>query len=138
MRGANGFVKTASLGLWLCLCLAGTSPAAEKRSEAAPKGGWQKWIRDGDLVHHVIPKYPVEAREWGIQGTVVVRLDLRPDGTVAKATAERKTRSLLLNGAAVDALRQWRFRPGKFETVRVPVKYVIDWPRGPHVGRLPL
>ena len=44
------------------------------------------------------------------KGSVQVRFEVQPDGTVARTEVVRTT-SARLNRAAVDAVAQWRFQP---------------------------
>jgi len=64
---------------------------------------------DDNLLHRVEPDYPEEAHQQGIQGTVVLELHINADGTVAAAHVA--SGPLLLVPAAVDAVKQWRFKP---------------------------
>lgn len=66
-------------------------------------------LKRGELVHRVDPIYPTVAREQRIQGTVTLRISIAADGTVHNI--EVVSGSPLLTGAAVDAVRQWRYRP---------------------------
>jgi TonB family protein len=57
----------------------------------------------------VKPIYPEEARAAGVQGVVIIELQLATDGSVADA---RILRSIpMLDEAALGAARQWRFLP---------------------------
>jgi len=61
------------------------------------------------LVKRVSPKYPEEARQKAIQGTVVLNVVLLKDGSViVQSVAEGDP---ILSPAAVEAVRQWRFEP---------------------------
>lgn len=69
-------------------------------------------VSDPKLVHEVKPNFTVDAMRAKIQGVVVLEVVVRADGTVDPA-AIRITRSLDggLDHEAVNAVRQWRFRP---------------------------
>jgi TonB family protein len=61
------------------------------------------------LVKRVSPKYPEEARQKAIQGTVVLNVVLLKDGSViVQSVAEGDP---ILSPAAVEAVRQWRYEP---------------------------
>jgi len=64
---------------------------------------------DDSLVHRVEPDYPEEARQQRIQGTVALELHINADGTVA--AAHLASGPPLLAQAAIDAVKQWRFKP---------------------------
>lgn len=61
------------------------------------------------LLHRVEPDYPEQARARQIQGPVVVDLRIGPEGTVQDL--KPVSGQPLLVQAAVDALKQWRFKP---------------------------
>ena len=55
------------------------------------------------------PVYPQTARDAGVQGVVILEIVIGEDGAVANA---RVLRSIpLLDQAALDAVRQWRYEP---------------------------
>lgn len=69
----------------------------------------------------VAPRYPPAAREARVEGTVIVEATIGVDGTVAPF---RVIRSIpLLDQAALDAVRQWRFAPVLFDGT--PVSLVV-------------
>lgn len=62
----------------------------------------------------VEPEYPASALEKGIEGTVVLNIQLFEDGSVGEV---KVIRSLMpgeggLDEAAIAAVRQWRYKPG--------------------------
>jgi protein TonB len=60
-------------------------------------------------IYTVKGEYPDIARQAGVEGTVVVQALVGVDGRVRDT---RIVRSIpMLNGAAQDAVRQWRFKP---------------------------
>ena len=61
-------------------------------------------------VHKVPPTYPTIARQMGITGTVIVTTTIDASGKVVKA--ESSSGNKLLAGAAIDAVKQWKFAPG--------------------------
>lgn len=69
------------------------SPAAAERS----------------LLHRVEPEYPVEARQQQVQGAVALVVSIAADGSVEDASVVSGPPQLAR--AAIDAVKQWRFRP---------------------------
>jgi TonB family protein len=61
------------------------------------------------LIHRVEPEYPPEARAQHIQGEV--KLDVQVGGEGAVQNIQVVEGDPLLAGAAVQAVRQWRYRP---------------------------
>jgi TonB family protein len=85
-----------------------TGPALRVTSGRAPLrvGGN---VRAPAKIVDVKPVYPEEARSAGVQGVVILEVHLAADGSVADA---RILRSIpLLDQAALDAVRHWRFAP---------------------------
>jgi protein TonB len=77
------------------------------------------------LTYKVEPEYSEEARKAKYQGTVVLAIEVWPDG---KAHNIRVIRSLGLglDQKAVDAVQQWRFVPGKKDKVPVKVRANVE------------
>jgi protein TonB len=66
-------------------------------------------LRPPEKVHHVVPAYPSIARSARVSGTVILEAVIAEDGRVQDV---RVLRSIpLLDDAAADAVRQWRFTP---------------------------
>lgn len=66
-------------------------------------------MMEGLLVHRVQPEYPPLARAARIQGAVVLQAVIAKDGTVEKLRL--LSGHPMLAQAAIDAVRQWRYRP---------------------------
>jgi protein TonB len=61
------------------------------------------------LVHRVEPVYPAEARKEGLEGTIALDIVVGRDGAVLRMHALNGPD--VLAGAAMDALRWWKFEP---------------------------
>jgi protein TonB len=66
-------------------------------------------MMEGNLIHKVEPQYPPVAKQLHIEGTVIVKAFISRDGVITRAVAE--SGPPLLVRAALDAVRQWRYRP---------------------------
>jgi protein TonB len=80
-------------------------------------------VMTGNLVSAPLPSYPLIARIAHVRGPVEVRAVIARDGTVADARALRGHH--LLRGAAVKAVRTWRFRPYQLDGQPVEVFTVL-------------
>ena len=66
-------------------------------------------ISEGNLIRKVQPTYPALARSAHIQGTVVLQAIISKQGTIENLTV--LTGHPMLAPAAIEAVRQWRYRP---------------------------
>ena len=76
-------------------------------------------IRAPQKVHHVAPRYPDIAVKARISGVVILEATLGEDGSVRDARVLRSVP--LLDDAAMEAVRQWRFTPTLLNGTPVPV-----------------
>jgi protein TonB len=58
------------------------------------------------------PRYPTQALALGLEGTVLVRITVAADGSVARVAVEAPSGFAPFDEAALEAIRAWRFRPG--------------------------
>jgi periplasmic protein TonB len=66
-------------------------------------------VAQGLLVHQVKPQYPPLARQARIQGVVVLQAVIGKDGTVEDLRVI--SGHPMLTAAAIEAVKQWRYRP---------------------------
>ncbi len=66
-------------------------------------------VMEGNLVHRVQPEYPALAKMARVQGAVVLHAVISKQGTIKGLEVMSGPPALV--GAAVDAVRQWRYRP---------------------------
>lgn len=76
-------------------------------------------VREPRKVQHVAPVYPPAALAARVQGMVIVEAVIAPDGSVRDARVLRS--QPLLDAAALDAVRQWRYTPTLLNGTPVPV-----------------
>ena len=70
-------------------------------------------------IHDVAPTYPTIARTANVEGMVIIEAVIAADGTVRDARVLRSVP--LLDRAALDAVKQWRYAPTRLGGVAVPV-----------------
>jgi protein TonB len=66
-------------------------------------------MSEGDLIRKVQPSYPPLARAARIQGTVLLQALISKQGTIEHL--QLISGHPMLVQAAMDAVRQWRYRP---------------------------
>ena len=76
------------------------------------------------LVDRIVPGYPAIARTVHVSGTIVLHAIIAKDGTVQELTYV--SGPPLLIKAAMDAVRQWRYRPTMLNGEPVEVETTID------------
>lgn len=75
------------------------------------------------------PRYPFRAYRRGETGTVLVRVEVGPTGVPTSVSLANSSGSRLLDRAALDTVRRWRFRPAQLDgepvagTVMVPIEF---------------
>ena len=78
------------------------------------------------MVKSADPEFPIASMRRLRKGEVEVKFEVGPDGVVDVVTV-MKTTSASLNAAAVDAVRQWRFKPTpKGHTALVDLAFNLD------------
>jgi protein TonB len=78
-------------------------------------------------VRQVRPQYTSAAMSARLAGSVIVECIVLPDGSVGDARVTRSLDARLgLDGEAMKAARQWRFRPGTFNGQPVAVRVTIE------------
>jgi periplasmic protein TonB len=66
-------------------------------------------MMQGNLIHRVEPVYPPIAKLTGVQGIVLIKALISTDGRIEQAQVV--SGSLLLSPAALEAIKQWKYRP---------------------------
>jgi periplasmic protein TonB len=89
-------------------------------------------MSEGDLVHKIVPMYPPLARNARIQGTVVLQAMISKQGTIENLRL--LSGHPLLAPAAIEAVRQWRYRPYilNSEPVEVETQITVNFSLAGH------
>ena len=84
--------------------------------------------------HNMRPEYPRTAREAGWEGTVMLRVEVLPDGKAGVVSVHQTSGYAILDHAALTAVQRWRFSPamdGNFpihSIVHLPVRFDLTAP----------
>jgi TonB family protein len=80
------------------------------------------WLH-GDVVRDVTPEYPAWqfSRHQG-EGLFRVSLDLR-SGAVTRESIVKSTGFRELDESAVAALSKWRWKPGRWKEIEIPIRF---------------
>ncbi len=90
----------------------GPATAAAPSHDTAPTGGITQYARPQGG-YQVRPGYPSTPRRLGIQGTTVLKVHVLVDGRVGDVVVQESAGHPDLDQAAADAVRRWRFEPGR-------------------------
>ena len=104
---------------------------------AAPGRGYAKRMRISRgvatalIVDKVQPEYPPDAREQQIQGNVLLHVIIGKEGNVENV--QLITGHPLLAPAAIDAVRQWKYRPYLLngQAVEIDTQVMVNFKLGP-------
>jgi protein TonB len=78
------------------------------------------------------PAYPLAARRRGIEGTVLVRAEISAGGECQRAELKKTSGHEMLDNAALEAVKKWRFVPAKRGSqavvawVEVPITFKLE------------
>lgn len=78
------------------------------------------------------PIYPLAARRRGSEGKVLVRAEIQADGSCSQAELKKTSGHDLLDQAALEAVKKWRFVPAKKGNqavtawVEVPITFKLE------------
>jgi protein TonB len=87
----------------------GTRPIMPAAPQPAAHSVRISHMSEGDLVRKVLPTYPPLARSARIQGQVVLQAVISKEGIIENLRVQAGHPMLVQ--AAIDAVRQWRYRP---------------------------
>lgn len=120
--GSGGGVVPGALGIGIVPVMPHEAAALNHMRVSA--------MMQGNLIRRVEPPYPVLAKQAGIQGTVLIKAVISREGAIERADVV--SGHPLLAHAALEAVRQWKYRPYylngepvEVET-QVTVKFVLN------------
>ena len=97
-------------------------PANPDASGAYRVGGG---VTAPSLIYKTEPGYSQEARIMKFQGTVILQIVVSVDGVSENISVVRQL-GFGLDEKAVEAVREWRFKPGMKDAVPVPVSAQVE------------
>jgi len=118
-----------SLTAVLVLSLSSTAFAAEKTT-AVWSDGHSSALSDEELMQYAVASpgagYPEEAQKANITGSGLYELQINKAGATTSVAMVKSSGSGVLDQAAWSAFLKWRFKPGVFSRVRVPVSWSVN------------
>jgi protein TonB len=70
-------------------------------------------LYNAEYLRNAPPRYPLIARRNGVEGTVRLKVFVSKDGKPAQVQLDRSSGSAALDGAALDAVKNWQFVPAR-------------------------
>ena len=97
----------------------------------SPVGGRTSYTTGGAvpavLIHKVAPEYTDGARAANLEGTVVLRVEIEPNGSVSPdRISVVRSLGMGLDEKAIEAVKQWRFRPAYCEDRPIPLEANLE------------
>ena len=95
-----------------------------------PGGGITR-LGIADRIAYRLPEYPYEDRARRHQGDGLFRITLDPKtGLVTQVTVIKSTGFASLDNSAVAAIRKWRWKPGRWKEVDMPIRFNYSTTKG--------
>jgi TonB family protein len=117
-------IVTLAFSLWN-----GTAFAAEQTT-AVWTDGHTSALSDEDLVRYATASpgagYPEAAQKAQLSGSGLYELQINKAGVTTAVTVLKSSGKPVLDQAARSAFLKWRFKPGVFSRVRVPVSWSVN------------
>lgn len=120
-----------------------TAGSAERSSSGAASGAAGSSSREGSsgpggttiamprYFDNKRPVYPLAARRNGYEGTIILTVQVLSSGTVGELRVKKSSGYEILDESAREAVRQWRFEPGRrmgqpvTTWVEIPIRFVL-------------
>ena len=75
---------------------------------------------------NIKPAYPVVAIRKQIEGTVILDLNINTHGEVEKIIVQSTSGHKILDDAAVETAKKWKFTPGTSNIKGIPIKFLLQ------------
>lgn len=82
-------------------------------------------------MHNPRPVFPLSARRRGMQGTVILLVQVTAKGKVSDVSVSQSSGYRVLDNSAIRAVQRWKFRPARRQgdsvstSVEVPVRFLL-------------
>lgn len=105
----------------------GRSGGGNGSGSGSSGNGSQGYTHPG-ILSQVNPTYPESARRQGVQGTVILKIQILSSGRPGSVSVYRSSGNDGLDDAAVEAVQQWRFIPAEDRSTSEPITCVTTMP----------
>jgi protein TonB len=123
-RAASGAASSAVVGSTVVPALTTSSTGS---AVAASSGGPVLAHAGVQVLERVSPVYPRQARRQGLEGVVCLDVTVDDHGHVVAVAVATTSGHTVLDAAAREAVRRWRFTPaeGDAEQVRITIRFQL-------------
>lgn len=110
----------------------GSSPIPGKDATTFYSSGGAVTEAKPNYLRNPAPPYPLEAREKGWQGVVILRVLVDKTGYTIKVDKEKSSGYDILDESALKTVKSWRFRPAQLgalpveSLVRIPIRFELE------------
>ncbi len=122
--GVAGGIPGGTMGGVIGGIISSTTPAMLPKVELPKVLRVSQGVSRGLLIRRVEPVYPIIAKQARIQGEVVLTATISKEGTIE--SLQVLSGHPLLTGAAVDAVKQWRFKPFLLNGEPIEIETIIN------------
>jgi periplasmic protein TonB len=122
--GVEGLTRGTPGGIGAIIDSVGTGPAVVVKREVPTKLSISSGVMVGNLLEKTMPQYPAVARVAGIQGVVVLQATISQNGLIQNLRVI--SGPPMLQRAAMDAVRSWRYKPYLLNGQPVEVETTIS------------
>jgi protein TonB len=123
MGGVMGGVPGGSSGGVIGGIISST-PVAVPKVATPQKVRVSQGVSEGLLLHKVTPSYPPLAKQARIQGAVLLQATIGKDGSIQNLRVQ--SGHPMLTQAAIDAVRQWKYKPYMLNGEAVEVETTVQ------------
>lgn len=113
----------------LGLSFSSASALAADETTAVWSDGHSSALSDEELTRYATASpgagYPEAAQKANLSGSGLYELQINKAGKATAVTIVKSSKSAVLDQAARSAFLKWRFKPGIFKSVRVPVSWSV-------------
>lgn len=114
------------------MAVAPAPPAPEAPARNIPEPVLEAPRFNAAYLNNPPPVYPLSARRRGIEGRVMVRAEVQADGSCSRVELKTTSGFDLLDQAALEAVKKWRFVPARKGNqavtawVEVPISFKLE------------
>jgi protein TonB len=124
VQGMEGLSNDTPGGMSTILGAGGTGQPTVVKPRAPTSLNVSRGVMGGYLLEKTLPQYPSIAKAAGIQGIVVLQATISKSGSIQNLTVI--SGPPMLQQAAMDAVRSWRYRPYLLNGEPVEVETTIN------------